>query len=155
MASTTRDSLDGIDYELVRSTHDILVLLRYAESGECGDSKEDWQDAMRALDEVQHADEALRRAVQAISSHRQSRWYEEGPLKGPSVEAPLALVPILVEVLSLTKRPLAPGVLSPHSLGDPLHVGSTRPLRTGLSSCSSLPSSRGAVADPRREWQSL
>src|SRR5512135_2080077 len=52
-----------------------------------------------------------------ISSHRQSRWYEEGPLKGPSVEAPLALVPILVEVLSLTEGPLAPGVLSSHSLG--------------------------------------
>src|SRR5512135_1972066 len=52
-----------------------------------------------------------------ISSHRQSRWYEEGPLKGPSVEAPLALVPILVEVRSLTEGPLAPGVLSSHSLG--------------------------------------
>ena len=52
-----------------------------------------------------------------ISNHRQSRWYEEGPLKGPSVEAQLALVPILVEVLSLTEGPLAPGVLSSHSLG--------------------------------------
>ncbi|MBV8607641.1 MAG: ISAs1 family transposase, partial [Singulisphaera sp.] len=48
----------------------------------------------------------------AISSHRQSRWYEEGPLKGPSIEALLALVSILVEVLSLTEGPLAPGVLS-------------------------------------------
>src|SRR5512135_3129691 len=53
----------------------------------------------------------------SISDHRQSRWYEEGPLKGPSVEAQLALVPILVEVRSLTEGPLAPGVLSSHSLG--------------------------------------
>jgi hypothetical protein len=90
-----------------------------------------------------------------ISSHRQSRWYEEGPLKGPSVEARLALVPILVEVRSLTEGPLAPGVRSSHSLGEPLHVGSTRPLRTWPSSCPSVPSSMGAVANPRRERQSL
>jgi hypothetical protein len=77
-------------------------------------------------------------------------------LKGPSVEARLALVPILVEIRSLTEGPLAPGVLSSYSLGDPLHVGSTRPLRTWPSPCPSVPSSRGAeVGDqgPRAEPQ--
>ena len=63
-------------------------------------------------------------------------------MKGPSIEAPLALVPILVEVLSLTEGPLAPGDLSSHSLRDPLHVGSTWPLRTG-------PSFRSPSAFPR------
>ena len=96
-----------------------------------------------------------RRFDTRISSHRQSRWYEEGPLKGPSVEAQLALVTILVEVVSLTEGPLAPGDLSSHSLRDPLHVGSTWPLRTGPSSGPAVPSSMEAVANPRRERQSL
>ena len=85
--------------------------------------------------------------VRIISHHRQSRWYEEGPLKGPSDEAQFTSVPIRAEALLLTIGPPAPVVPSSHSLGDPLHVGSTRPLRTWPSSYPSVPSSMGAVSN--------
>ncbi len=64
-----------------------------------------------------------------ISHHRQSRWYEEGPLKGPSDEAQFTLVPIRTEALSLTVGPPAPVVPSSRSPEAPPHGGSTRSIR--------------------------
>jgi hypothetical protein len=64
-----------------------------------------------------------------ISHHRQSRWYEEGPLKGPSDQAQFTLVPIRAEALSLTVGPPAPVVPSSRSPEAPPHGGSTRSIR--------------------------
>ena len=81
----------------------------------------------------------MHRRTYAISNHRQSRWYEEGPLKGPSDEAQFTLVPIRAEALSLTVGPPAPVVPSSRSLEAPPHGGINSVHPSRQSSCPSVP----------------